>query len=316
MQISHGISGLKALPQRAVVSVGNFDGIHLGHRAILAESRRIAGGGPLAVVTFEPHPLTVLRPQYAPPRLSTVARKERLLAEQGVTHLVILAPEREVLDLSAEDFFAILRDDIAAAHLVEGSSFTFGKGRGGTIDRLRAWTAGTATELHVIDGVEAALLDLTLIQVSSSILRWLLLRGRVRDAAIGLGRPDALEGPVVEGFKRGRQIGFPTANLHLADQLIPADGVYAGRCALEGVDYLAAVSIGTMPTFEGKNPRQVEAHLLDFTGDLYGKTIAVDLLDWLRDQWKMPSVGVLKHRLARDVAQTRRLLFPTAPASL
>jgi riboflavin kinase / FMN adenylyltransferase len=168
--------------------------------------------------------------------------------------------------------------------------------------------------VHVIEPVSTALLDFTVVPVSSSLIRWLLFNGRVRDAAICLGRPFALEGPVVKGHQRGRKLGMPTANLDCGDQLVPADGVYAGRCHVNGRDYAAAVSIGTMPTF-GENRRQVEAYLLDFAADLYGRVLRVELLDWVREQRKFAGIEPLKARMAKDleIVTARKTLRPERP---
>jgi riboflavin kinase/FMN adenylyltransferase len=219
---------------------------------------------------------------------------------------VILPPSKDVLGLSAEEFWGILRDEVRPAHLVEGSTFNFGKDRRGTIQRLREWSAGTSVALHVVDAVSVPLLDLQIVPVSSSIIRWLLANGRVRDAAICLGRPYLIEGQVVEGHRRGAKLGVPTANLCCIDQLIPADGVYAGRTLVDGKTYSAAVSIGKAPTF-GDEQRQVEAHLIGFSGDLYGRTMQLELLDWIRDQMRFPGIEKLKEQIARDVAQTSSL---------
>jgi len=308
MEIVEGLNGLRAGRPGGVLSVGNFDGIHRGHRRILELARNLAAqaGDELQVVTFEPHPLTVLRPEKAPPRLTPPALKRELLAAAGVGRLVVLPPTHEVLDLSAEDFWAILRDEVRPRHMVEGGSFNFGKGRGGTIDKLRQWSAQSDVELHVIDAVEVALLDLTVVPVSSSLIRWLLANGRVRDAAICLGRPYVLEGPVVKGYQRGRTIGVPTANLDCGEQLVPAEGVYAGRCTIDGATYPAAVSIGRMETFGDKLRQQVEAHLVGFDGDLYDLTIRVELLDWGREQRKYDGLETLMAQIRRDIEWTVR----------
>src|SRR5258706_7986763 len=154
MEIVEGLSGLRSAPAGGVVSVGNFDGVHRGHQRILevAKGLRDGSGGELIVVTFEPHPLTVLRPEKAPPRLTPPVLKRELLRNLGVDRLVVIPPAREVLDLSGEQFWAILRDEVRPRHMVEGGSFTFGKGRGGTGDRLREWSAGTGVSLR---GIEA-----------------------------------------------------------------------------------------------------------------------------------------------------------------
>jgi riboflavin kinase/FMN adenylyltransferase len=193
---------------------------------------------------------------------------------------------------------------VRPTHLVEGGSFTFGKGRGGTVEKLREWTAGTGVTLRVIESVEVALLDLTVAPVSSSLIRWLLGNGRARDAAICLGRPYVLEGPVVKGYQRGRTIGVPTANLKCGDQVVPMEGVYAGRCNVAGVQYPAAVSIGRMETFGDTLRRQVEAHLVGFDGDLYGRPLRVELLDWWREQRKYDGIEPLMRQIRRDIEWT------------
>src|SRR3954454_15259809 len=245
MQVREGLEGLRSVPPGGVMSIGNYDGLHLGHRRLLemAETLRAKSASRrVAVVTFEPHPLTVLRPELAPPRLTPPEVKRALLEQAGVDDYVVLPPDQSVLNLSAEDFWTILRDDVRPAHLVEGDTFNFGKDRRGTMDRLREWSAGTGVALHVGEPVQAVLLNLLVAPVSSSLIRWLLTNGRARDAAICLGRPYALRGEVVQGFRRGRTIGVPTANLRIHDQVIPANGVYAGRCNIEGRTYPAAVN--------------------------------------------------------------------------
>ncbi len=305
MSIEAGLERLKELPRGAVVSIGNFDGVHRGHQAILALARRLAKSEStpgVAVITFEPHPAAVLRPTHAPARLTTASLKLDLLQSYGVDYLLVLEPTPAMLAISAEDFYSALRDGIRPAHLVEGPTFNFGRDRAGTIERLTEWTARDRIPLHVVDEVEARLCDQSLVRVNSSIIRWLLRHGRVRDAGRCLGRPYLLEGQVVRGHQRGRTIGVRTANLQCGGQLIPADGVYAGRCTVDGRRYPAAVSIGAMPTFGDDAARQVEAHLIGFDGDLYGRTLRVELIDWLRDQIKYPTLELLKARLAKDLA--------------
>jgi riboflavin kinase/FMN adenylyltransferase len=306
MQVLHGLEGLARVPKRAVAAIGNFDGIHLGHRRIMQTARELANsnGSAFAVVTFEPHTLTVLRPQEAPPRLTPASIKESIVESLGADLLVILPPEPKILGLTAEQFWHILRDEVQLAHLVEGTRFRFGKGAAGTIELLKDWTIGSPVTLHVVESVQVPLLDLHLTPVSSSLIRFLLAFGRVRDAAICLGRPYLLRGVVGKGFARGRELGVPTANLKGEDQLIPVDAVYTGRCTVDGNTYPAAVSIGTMPTF-GQNVRQVEAHLIGFDGDLYGRTIGVELLDWIRDQYRFSDVQSLKKQIHMDIARCR-----------
>lgn len=314
MHLLHGIDGLHQLPRGSALSIGNYDGVHRGHATIIQRLREFAAGGPVAIVTFEPHPLTVLRPQLAPPRLTAPAIKHRLLQALGVTHLVELPPSQEVLNLDAQDFFAILRDHVGPTHIVEGPGFNFGKARGGNVQKMIEWSRGTEIQVHALPAEQLALLDLSLAEVSSTLVRWLLSHGRVRDAAICLGRPYTLAGEVVKGFQRGREIGTPTANLDVKDQLIPDDGVYVARCCVNGVTHPVALSIGSIPTFT-ERAFQVEAHLLDFEGDLYGHSLEVDLLDHLREQRKYSSIDTLKLQIARDIARVRECqnLSPEKP---
>jgi riboflavin kinase / FMN adenylyltransferase len=317
MNVLNGIDGLRKLPPQSIMSIGNFDGLHLGHARILEIMRSLKNASchqHLVVVTFEPHPLTVLRPDLAPPRLTPSDFKRALLEEAGVDDYVILPPTHEVLDLAAEEFWRILKDDVRVAHLVEGPSFNFGKNRRGTIDRLREWSANSPVQLHIIDPVSVALLDLHVVAVNSSLIRWLLAYGRARDAAICLGKPYILEGTVVQGAQRGRTIGVPTINLNCGDQLIPADGVYVGQCKINNQNFTAAVSIGNAPTFENAN-WQVEAHLLDFTGDLYGQTIRLEILDWLREQQKFQNIDQLKTQIARDIQDCRECTTSVSPST-
>jgi riboflavin kinase/FMN adenylyltransferase len=259
----------------------------------------------------------VLRPGAAPPRLTPPALKRDLLKGRGVDVLVNLPPAPQVLGLSAEQFWEILRDRLRPSHLVEGSSFNFGKDRRGNVKRLAEWSAASAVKLDIIDPVSVPLVDMTVAPVSSSLVRWLLFNGRARDAAICLGRPYALEGRVVKGYQRGKSIGMPTANLDCAEQLVPDDGVYAARCTVGGRTFATALSIGTMPTFGDDLKRQVEAHLVGFDGDLYGQLLRVELLDWLRGQKKFAGVEALKARLQRDVAETleRQATDPARPVA-
>ena len=167
--------------------------------------------------------------------------------------------------------------------------------------RLREWAADSGVIFTVVEPLEVTLPGLHVVPVSSSLIRWLVAHGRVSDAAACLGRPYALQGRVVEGYRRGRTIGFPTANLDCGEQLVPADGVYAGRATVDGESWRAAVSIGTSPTFAGAR-RQVEAYLIDFGGDLYGRRMDLALTAWVRDQMRFPDVERLVERMRQDVS--------------
>lgn len=286
------------------MTVGNFDGVHRGHCKII-DILKATNPPAVVVVTFEPHPMSVLRPHLAPPRLSPPPMKRKLLKSAGVTHLIELPPTPEVLGLSPEEFWARLRDDARPALLAEGHDFRFGKGAKGNVDALREWAKGTGVNVVCVEPAEVALPGLHVTHASSSLARWLLSHGRVFDAAAVLGRPYTLSGEVVKGHQRGRALGFPTANVQVTDQLIPADGVYAATAVSGDTERAAALSIGTNPTFDGP-ARTVEAYLLDFDGDLYGQTLTLKLDRWLRDQVKYPGVDALVEQLHRDVDATRR----------
>jgi riboflavin kinase/FMN adenylyltransferase len=303
MIVREGLDGLRELTPGSVVSIGNFDGVHLGHRQIVRTCdvlRARSASSRVAIVTFEPHPLTVLKPELAPPRLTSPSTKRDLIASLGVDEYAVLPPTPDVLGCTAETFWKLLKDEARVAHLVEGATFTFGKGRGGNIQRLQEWSTGTSVGIHVVPPVVRPLLDLQIVPVSSSLVRFLIDGGRARDAAILLGRPYLLEGTVVPGHQRGRTIGAPTANMSCGEQLVPPDGVYAARCEIDGARYPVALSIGTMPTF-GENARQIEAFVLEFSGDLYGKTLQVEVLDWVREQWKLPNAEALRLQIEKDV---------------
>ena len=193
MQVLSGLDSLAKLPRAAALSVGNYDGVHLGHAHII---RTMVEAGPsaVAVVTFEPHPLSVLKPAIAPPRLTPVPLKRDLLRAAGVTHLVELEPTAEVLSVTAEEFWARLRDDARPSHIVEGPDFNFGKGARGNVGKLREWTRDSGVAFTVVEPYQVTLPDMHVVPVSSSLVRWLVARGRVADAAACLGRPYTLRG--------------------------------------------------------------------------------------------------------------------------
>lgn len=308
MRTRLGLAALSELPHGAAVSIGNYDGVHLGHQAIVRTLR--GRGAPVALVTFEPHPLTVLKPAAAPPRLTPARIKNELLADAGVDELVVLPPTPDVLNLTAEDFWARLRDDVRTSLIVEGRSFNFGKGRGGTVPRLQQWSREAGIEMIVLDDVTAELCDQTVVSVGSTLVRWLVAHGRMQDVARCLGRAYAAEGTVVTGFQRGRTIGVPTANLRVEDQLIPGDGVYAGRARVGDRCFSAAISIGNLPTFDN-GTHQIEAHLLDFDGDLYGQPLRLEIAAWVRDQVRFASIDALKRQIARDIDRIRQCMNST-----
>ena len=284
------------------LAIGNFDGVHRGHAAILAELRRLAAavGGPAVAVTFDPHPVAVLRPEHAPPLLTDHPRRAALLREAGADAVVRLPVTPALLAHSAEAFFdRVLLDAFAAKGLVEGGDFRFGKDRRGDVALLR--TLGGPHGLRVttvgpveIDG-EA---------VSSSRVRRLIAAGEVDGANALLGRPHRIAGAVAQGDGRGRTLGFPTANLAGVAVLVPGPGVYAGRCEVDRAPFAVVLHLGPRPTFDAAAP-VVEAHLLDFAGDLYGRELAVDVLRKVRGVRKFAGPDELAAQLRRDIAAVR-----------
>ncbi len=303
------------MPSGNVVTIGNFDGVHLGHAALIHRARAIAGdAGRVIALVFDPHPLALLRPGATPERLSTFKQRARWLRGLGADEVRRLEPTKELLSLSPEAFLRGLFEEHEPVAIVEGSDFRFGKGRAGDVNILREYAERVGGRAEIVSTVEAKLDDELILPVSSTNIRRLVRAGRLRDAAALLGRPYEIVGTVVQGDRRGREIGYPTANLD-APHLAPRDGVYAGVAHLEdGRAFLAAVSVGSKPAFGEDLPRAVEAHLLDWEGPVpeggaeYGWSLRLEIRHWLRDQAPYPSVGALVEQMGRDVARTRELL--------
>lgn len=286
------------------VSIGNFDGVHRGHRAMVAALIRNAHQRdvPAVVFTFDPHPISILRPRQAPPPLATAERKLALFERLGVDTVIVYPTDMELLRLTADEFFQqVVRGTLAATGLVEGPNFFFGHDRLGTIESLREFCAHSGISLEIIQPeIHHGRL------VSSTEIRGLVLSGRVAEAGDLLGEPYSVSGLVVHGAERGRTIGFPTANLSEIKTVLPPDGVYAGRCWHLGRDYPAGINLGPNPTF-GDGERKFEAHLDGFTGDLYGRTIEIEFLDRLRDTRPFAGVTELQAQLRQDIERVRAL---------
>ncbi len=289
----------------AIITIGNFDGVHLGHQSLIAAARDMARelGGRAVAISFNPHPAAVLRPGQEPPLLMTVEARRRAILEAGADEVILLTPAPEILSLSPDRFIDHLKGLHNLRGLVEGPDFRFGANRAGSVATLAELSRTKDFSLRIIEPLSAPLTDQLIAPVSSSLIRWLIGCGRVADAAICLGRAFSLEGLVIEGEKRGRTLGVPTANLRIDPQMmLPADGVYAGRADVDGRTHAAAISIGVKPTFS-EAERTVEVHLLDFSGDLYGRRLQVQLLRWLRDQQRFPNLPSLKRQLEHDVGR-------------
>jgi riboflavin kinase/FMN adenylyltransferase len=287
------------------VSIGNFDGVHCGHQAMLASlvGHARAGGVPAVVLTFDPHPIEVLRPEVAPPRLTTIAHRAELLQQFGVDCVIVLPTTPRFLMLTAEDFFhSIVRTELQARGLVEGPNFFFGKNREGSIAVLRELCIRNNL---ILDVVPPVIVGQQL--VSSSVIRSLIESGDVKESARLLGYSYRLSGRVVHGAERGRKLGFPTANLAESTNLIPGEGVYAATTTINGIEFGAAVNVGPNPTF-GESAKKVEVHVLDFNGDLYGKTLDVDFRQKIRNVIKFASIDELLIQLKKDLIEIRSIV--------
>jgi len=305
VEIVRQLADLPASLRQGAITIGNFDGVHIGHARIverlLAAARRVQG--PALVFTFDPHPVRLLRPEQAPPPLTWTERKAELLAQLGVDALVAYPTDEALLQLSPEQFFTqIVQQTLDARAMVEGPNFYFGHRREGTIEVLRRLTSEAGISLEVVEPYE-----LDGAYVSSSRVRQLVAAGEVETAAALLTRPYRIRGMVTHGAGRGAKLGFPTANVDAIDTLLPAVGVYAARVAWAEQVWLAAVHIGPNPTFADQSLK-VEVHLLDFVGSLYGQPLEVEFLTRLRSIVSFPSVESLLNQLRQDVQRVRELV--------
>ena len=304
VQIVRQLAALPASLRGGAITIGNFDGVHLGHARIverlLAAAKKVQG--PAVVFTFDPHPVRILRPSETPPPLTWTERKAELLAELGVDALVAYPTDEKLLQLSPRDFFdQIVCEALGAKAIVEGPNFYFGHKRAGTIDVLAELTAAAGITLEVVKPYQ-----LEEEFVSSSRVRRLIAGGDVQTAAKLLTRPYRIRGMVTHGAGRGGKLGFPTANVDAIDTLLPAQGVYAAIAHRTGDSHLAAVNIGPNPTF-GEHALKVEVHLLDFNRSIYGEPLEVDFLARLRGVQPFNSVEELLEQLSKDVQQVREI---------
>ena len=291
------------------VALGNFDGVHQGHQALLARAAEHARslGAPLVALTFEPHPRRFFVPDTGPFRLTLPPAKVRLLEQFGVQAVLAQHFDPGFADLTADAFVDdVLRNGLGARHVVCGYDFTFGARRGGNVEMLRARGAERGFGVTILDPVmrEGEI-------YSSTRIREALRAGMVREAAELLGHPWEIEGAVEQGDQRGRTIGFPTANVALGEHLRPRFGVYAVRALVDGEKggqwRNAVANLGKRPTV-GKLQENFEVHLFDFTGDLYGKTVRVQLLEFIRAEMKFSGLDQLKAQIAADGQTARTLL--------
>jgi riboflavin kinase/FMN adenylyltransferase len=305
-QIVYGIEHLPHDSAASVVTIGKFDGVHRGHRAVLDQLRGEAHGRRTVVVTFDRHPAAVLHPGSAPEPLLSVAQKTEALAAAEVDLVVVLPFTAEFARQSADSFVKrVLVDGLNAQHVMVGSDFRYGAHGSGTLDTLRAageregFTVALVGDVRELDGT----------RVSSTGIRRLLAEGHLDEATEALGRPHRIRSLVVRGHQRGRELGYPTANLARdAEGYIPADGVYACWLHADGVRYGAAVSVGNNPTFGDVPEKTVEAHAIDAHLDLYGVIVELEFVEYIRPMNKFSSTEALAGQMRDDEQRIRTVL--------
>ncbi|MDA8746242.1 bifunctional riboflavin kinase/FAD synthetase [Rubripirellula amarantea] len=292
--------------QGGAIAIGNFDGVHRGHAVLLKRLHQMARnlGGPSVAVTFDPHPARILRPELAPLRLTWMELRAERMTPLGIDFLLVCRTTPELLQLSAEDFFQrLVVDRLAARAMVEGPNFFFGRDRGGDIKALKQLTDQHSIELSIVSAESQSGK-----MVSSSSIRNHLSRGEVKAVIQVCEVPHRIRGLVATGAGRGREIGFPTANLTQIDVAVPAAGVYAGYAWVDGAKFPAAVHLGPNPTFGDNQKVKVEVHLLDYHGDLYKKALMVDFIDRVRNVKKFDSAEQLIDQLQQDMETVRAIL--------
>lgn len=304
MKIFHGTDNA-GIARGTVLTLGVFDGLHLGHQRIMqtvVEGARINKLVP-TVITFDPHPRAVLHPENAPPLLQTLDQRLANFEVLGIEQAIVIRFDREFAATDAESFLEdIVHERLQAREVYLGKGFAFGKNRGGNIELLREMSKRLG--FHADEVPEVRLRGQ---RISSSKIRQLLAEGKVNLARRMLGRPYGVEGQIIHGLKRGRTIGFPTANLKPHNRVIPKFGVYATATLIEGKWRRSITNVGIRPTFDGDNEPSIESYIFDFDGDLYGDVLRVRFLHRIRDERKFSGIEELKAQIERDTQ--RALLF-------
>ena len=308
MHLHHHWTGLPPEARGASVTMGNFDGVHRGHRALIEHARTALPGAPLGVITFEPHPRQFFAPEAPPFRLMGPATRAHRLERLGVDHLYELPFDAVLSGMEAADFIrAVLVEGLGIRHLTVGQDFHFGRRRGGDVAMLAAMGRE-----HGFGVSALPLVGEGGVAFSSTAIRAALSEGRPEEAARSLGHWHRIDGPVIHGEKRGRVLGFPTANRALDGLHLPCFGIYAVLVDIltgphAGESHRGAASIGVRPTF-GQSAPNLETFLLDFEGDLYGAELSVALVAYIRPELAFASIEALTDRMAQDVAEVRRIL--------
>lgn len=312
MRLIRHVDEIPAAARGCVVALGNFDGFHRGHQAVIGEAGRIARamGVPLAVMVTEPHPVRFFAPDTPPFRLTPFRERAQLLEDFGVDSLLVLPFDKDLAGMSAQDFVLdILIGGLGALHVVVGYDYRFGKKRGGDTAMLGWMGEMEGFGLTVMEPVTVGLEGFAGEIYSSTLIRNALRAGEARKAAALLGHWWSINGRVAKGDQRGRTIGFPTANVELGDSLEPKLGVYAVRVIVEGEDdyHQGVANIGRRPTFD-KRDILLEVHLFDFSGDLYDRHVRVELVAFLREERKFSGLDALKAQIQEDARTARTVL--------
>ena len=305
MRIVRGLKNFTERLPNPVLTLGNFDGVHLGHQAIfkkVVERARELGGTSIAF-TFEPHPLKVLAPERSPRLLNTFHTKMKFFAAAGIDVVICANFTRTFADQNPEDFAReVLHEKIGVREVYVGYDYAFGKGREGSIESLKRMGRTNGFGVGVVEAVQV-----DGIVVSSSAVRDLISNGRITEAAKLLGRFYAIEGEVVHGSHRGQTLGFPTANLHTTNEQLPAYGVYAVVAGIDGRPWKGVASIGVRPTFDS-GPVSIEVFLFDFHEDLYGRHMEISFVQRLRGEEKFPNADALVSQIRKDVQNAEQAL--------
>jgi len=309
MQLIENLDDIKSAFKNAVITIGNFDGVHIGHQALFHEviERADAINGTSIAMTFEPHPIRVLKQNGHPPLITLYDQKVELIEKSGIDVLIVVPFTREFAAITAKEYVLdILVKRIGAQVVVVGEDYTFGKNREGNINLLRSYAEALDIQVEVVDWIPISKISAD--RISSTRIRELVMDGRVGDAQKLLGRHYQIKGVVVTGRNRGgKLLGFPTANINLHDELSPKPGVYAVTVEAAGRTHKGVANIGYSPTFED-NEFTVEAHLLDFDTDIYGQTIRINFVTRIRDEIKFSGIDELSDQITKDVSFTRRAL--------
>src|SRR5436190_961377 len=302
MKIFHGIENAN-IAKPTVLTLGVFDGLHLGHQRIMQRvvDRAKAVKAVPTAITFDPHPRAVLHPESAPPLLQTLDQRLANFEVLGIKQAIVIPFTREFADVPAEEFLSdIIRDRLHAKEVYLGKGFAFGKDRGGNIELLRAMSSQLGFVADEVDEVQ-----LRGQRVSSSAIRELLAAGRVNLARRMLGRPYGVEGVIIRGNRRGHTIGFPTANLKPHNRVIPRFGVYATATLIDGTWRRSITNIGVRPTFENTTEPSIETYIFDFDSELYGDALRVRFLHRIRDERKFNGIDELRAQIEKDTRRAR-----------